>query len=457
MSRLTAIGLVALLVVACAAPTPVPTPSATTSVMPASAQSAAASARASSAASAGPSIAPAPTASGDPRVTGWREDIGVLVDKIEQMHPDIEQQVPLADLESAANDLSLRVPELTDDQVMVGIVSITTLVSRKGCDAHTGAYVWGDGSTYPVDSMPLRLWLFGDDVYVVDALPPYVGLVGQRIDEIAGRATADVVGLVEPIVPRDNDQTVRLLMPRFLLIPQILRGLGLAVGASVTVRTTAADGTTADTQVTPVSMSEYNAWAGPYGLHLPADPGVLYLSRMDERLWWQPLPDGSLYVQYNEMQPAPFDDLGTALNAPPVKSVVLDLRHNFGGEVYILDKVSAIFDAWLAADPTHHLEIATARNTFSAGSLLVAQLAAHANVDVSGEAMGGCPTGWGNNRDFMLRYSGLRVSVSTTFEIGASATDQRPTIEPNLPAELTFADWLAKRDPILEPHSGADQ
>ena len=62
-----------------------------------------------------------------------------------------------------------RVPTLTDDELLVAVVGLAASVSRKGCDAHTGAYIWGGGS-YPLQSLPLRLWLFGDDVYVVDAL-----------------------------------------------------------------------------------------------------------------------------------------------------------------------------------------------------------------------------------------------------------------------------------------------
>jgi hypothetical protein len=400
--------------------------------------------------SAEPTSSAQPTATRDVRDQSWRDDIAQLTDKIERLHPDLDRQIAAADLETAASDLSERVTSLTDDQVLVGIMRIVALVSRKGCDAHTGAFVWGSG-TYSVDSLPLRLWLFGDDVYVVDALPPYRSLVGKSISAIGGTPIANVLDLVEPIVPRDNDQTVRLLMPRFLLIPQILRGVGVAAGPTVTVQTSDESGATVDTDVAPVAMSAYNDWAGAYGLHLPADPEVLYLSRMDDVLWWQRLPDEALYVQYNEMQSADFADLQSAIDEPDVHSVVLDLRHNFGGEIYVVDRLSSMLDAWLAG-PHHELEVATGRNTFSAASILTARLASDAHVSVSGEPMGGCPTGWGDSTEFWLPNSGIQVSVSTTFEVGASATDGRATIVPDIPAELTFQDWQAKLDPVLAPH-----
>ena len=63
-------------------------------------------------------------------------------------------------------------PDASDDELLVGVMRIVAMVSAHGCDGHLGAFVWGTGS-YPVDSLPLRLWLFDDGVYIVDALPPY--------------------------------------------------------------------------------------------------------------------------------------------------------------------------------------------------------------------------------------------------------------------------------------------
>jgi hypothetical protein len=394
---------------------------------------------------------PTADASADPRTAGWRADIDQLIDGLKARHPNIESQVALSDLEQAATSLAERVPTATDDELMVGIMGIVAMVSAKGCDAHTGAYVWGGGS-YPITSMPLRLWLFGSEVYIVDALPPYQGLIGQRITSVDGVDIDDLMTLIDPIVPRDNSQTVRLLMPRFLLIPQILRGLGIQGDADLVVRTQEGSNTFTNS-ITPIPMADYNAWAGGYGLHLPADPDVPYLSRIDELLWSQKLPDGSLYVQYNRVESTSLADLQTALEDPTVDRVVLDLRHNYGGEVSVMETMVSIFRGWADVSQDHRLAIATGRNTFSAGSLMVAKLQDQSDAEIVGEAMGGCPSGWGNNRDFELGYSGIPISVSTTFETGAAADDSRPTIEPDTPLGITFQDWQQKVDPLFEAHT----
>ena len=345
----------------------------------------------------------------------------------------------------------------TDDELLVGVLRIVAMVSASGCDAHTGAYVWGSG-TYPVDSLPLRLWLFakddetGDEVVVVDALAPYAAMVGSRIDTIDGHPIADVLAAIAPIVPRDNDQTIRLLTPRFLLIPQVLRGLGLAGAGSISIALTRTDGSTQTIDVDPIPMADYNAWAGPYGLHLPANPRTLYLSRIDDLLWWQTLRDGeTLYVQDNRIDPVPaaqLDQLTAALHEPGVARVVLDVRHNYGGELSALDPVVRLFEDPAVAQPDR-LFVITGRNTFSGGSLLVARLDHDTPAQIIGEPMGGCPTFFSDPSDLVLPNTGITVGVADDVAIGVDPNDQRRTIEPDVAAVLSREDWAAGIDPAL--------
>ena len=403
-------------------------------------------------ASAGPAATATPAPTRD-RVAGWRSDLAMLVPGMDRLHPDLGHGTPVSDLRAAVDALTAEVADLTDDQLLVGVLHAVALVSAKGCDAHTGAFVWGTG-TYPVDSLPLRLWLFGDDVVIVGALAPYDGLVGLRIETIGDTPIADVVAALDPIIPRDNEQTVRLLAPRYLLIPQVLRGLGVVAPdqGAISLGLVSGDGDRTTEEVAPISMADYNAWAGPYGLHLPANPSVEYLSRIDDALWWQVQPDGeTLLVQYNRVDRLPLattSDLRTALHGPNVARVVLDLRHNYGGEVSALDPMLDMFED-PAIDQPGRLYLITGRNTFSAASLLVARLDARTEATIVGEPMGGCPTAYGNSSDLTLPFSGIVVSVSGMLEIGVSAGDTRATIEPDIPAILTWDEWADGSDPAL--------
>lgn len=407
-----------------------------------------------------PGMTPSPAGSPTPspistedRNAGWAADLAALVPGMDALHPDLTHAVPRDVLDGAVAALADEIGISSDDRLMVGVLRIVAMVGGPaGCEGHTGVFPWGSG-TFPVDSLPLRLWLFDGDVVIVDALPPYEGLVGSRIDTVEGRPMAEVIDTVGPVIPRDNEQTVRLLLPRYLLMPQVLHGLGVADVGPIALGVSAPDGGTSVEVVEPIPMATYNDWAGPYGLHLPEDEAVLSLSRIDDLLWWEVLPDAAtLYVQLNRIEAVPsaqLAELRAAAQEPDIERVVVDLRHNVGGEVSAIGPVLELLSD-PAIDRPGELFVITGRNTFSAASMLVARLDDGTAARIVGEPMGGCPTLYGNARPLELPFSGLEVSVATELSVGVRADDPRLTIEPDVSAVLTREDWADGRDAALE-------
>jgi hypothetical protein len=385
------------------------------------------------------------------RTTGWQADIAALVPGMDRLHPDLFHGVSKADLDGAAAALAATVPTATDDELMTGVLRIVAMVgSPATCDGHTGAFIWGSG-TYPVESLPLRIWFFDDDAVIVDALPPYQDLVGSTIEAIGDHPMPEVLGALEPLVPRDNLMTIRLVTPRLLLIPEVLRGLGLADAGAIPLSARVGNDLVVTRDVDPIPMAEYNAWAGPYGLHLPANPSAPWLAGIDDALWWDVLDDNrTLFVQYNRvdrLDSGIIGDLRAALRDPAIQRVILDIRHNFGGELSALDPIVSAFDD-PAVDQPGKLFVAIGRNTFSAGSILAARLERATAATFVGEPTGGCPTLWGNSEDFLLPYSGIAVSVATERSVGVDANDQRTTIEPDVIAPVTLEEWREGIDPV---------
>jgi hypothetical protein len=402
------------------------------------------------------SIAGSPTASSSPgigagdRVAGWASDLDLLLPGIEMIHPDPYHSTPKPQLVAAIAALKESVAQATDDELMIGLLRIVAQLSASGRDGHTGAFIWGTDSAYPVHSLPLRLWFFADGLYVVDALPPYENLIGSRVDGIAGRPVEEVQAAIEPLVPRDNDETVVLLTPRFLLIPEVLHGLGI-IGQVGPVELTLADQDAA-VAVEPIAMVDYNAWAGPYGLHLPDDPDVLYLSRTDDVLWWTMLEEShDLYVQYNRVEDLDTDLLGELRDAAArdgVDRVIVDIRHNFGGQTFAYPPLLEVLkDERIGSKP---LFVITGRNTFSAASLFAAEIDRETDATFVGEPMGGSPNLFGNPGSVALPFSGLTVTVAGEYFVRSTPDDRRLTIKPDIPVALRAQDYFAHRDPSLE-------
>jgi len=127
---------------------------------------------------------------------------------------------------------------------------------------------------------------------------------------------------------------------------------------------------------------------------------------------------------------------------------VLDLRHNYGGELHALDPIVALFQD-PAFDEPGRLFVATGRNTFSGGSLLVARLQRDTDAEIVGEPMGGCPTFWSDPATLALPWSRISVGVADDVAIGVDPNDTRHGILPDSSAELTIDDWVAGNDPVL--------
>jgi hypothetical protein len=273
------------------------------------------------------------------------------------------------------------------------------------------------------------------------------------VEAIDGHPIADVRTALDPLIPRDNDQTVRLLTPRFLLMPQVLRGLGLAEAGPVPLTIAMPGNGPRVVDVAPISMRDYNVWAGVYGLHLPGDPDVRWLSRIGDALWWEMLPDDeTLYVQHNRvdrLSASTYADLGDALRADGVERTILDLRHNFGGEVQGIDPVLQAFDG-SPVDRPDALFVLTGRNTFSAASMFAARLERDTEATFVGEPTGGCPTVYGDSEAVRLRWTGIEASIASEVSVGVDPDDPRTTIDVDAPAEPTLEDWLGGRDPAID-------
>ena len=90
------------------------------------------------------------------------------------------------------------------------------------------------------------------------------------------------------------------------------------------------------------------------------------------------------------------------------------------------------------------------RLTFSAAANFATDLEQTSAATFAGEAMGGSPNLYGDAREVALPYGGQSVSIATRYWQRSTADDRRITIEPEIGATLSSADYFAGRDPVLQ-------
>ena len=412
-----------------------------------------------------PTASPAPTATAaaptsspvvdDPRTLGWQTDLHTLISAREAVHPNPWFGIPRDEYVAAVESVVAQVPDLDDDQLLVEIARLAAMPTWMGRDGHGGIFPWVE-TGLDLHAYPLRLYWFSDGLFVVDALPPYEHLVGSRVDEIAGHAIADVQAAVEPLLPRDNDQNLISLSPRLLVMPEILRGLGLvedATAATDFVLTT--DDESSAVPIDPVTLEDFRAWhTGFHALGPPIRPnGPLWLQNVERSAWWEVIPGTSTaYVGYNLVDGQSYivaSQLSSAMDAGEFDRLVVDLRHNPGGD-------NTTYGAFLslvqraAEELPGGVAMAIGRVTFSAAGNFSSEIERTTDAVFVGEDLGASPNLYGDTVTTTLSHSGLSFRVAARYWEKSTADDPRITIEPDIEVLLSSADYFADRDPVLE-------
>jgi C-terminal processing protease CtpA/Prc len=186
---------------------------------------------------------------------------------------------------------------------------------------------------------------------------------------------------------------------------------------------------------------------------LPRRPEPAYLARRTEPSWTALLADGRVaYAAYNVTLGDTFalaEQLLEWARRPGVERVVLDLRHNPGGDVATY---APLLDALQSPeiDRPGRLYVLVSRATFSAAQILCSELEQTTEAVFVGEPTGGSPNLYGDPSPQALPVTGWNFHAASIHWERPVPGDRRLTLEPDVRVPLTAADFFAGRDPVLE-------
>ncbi len=398
-----------------------------------------------------PPVTPPPTATLAPATPAATAagDLDNLLVQLEQTHPEPFHGISREEWVGELEALKVALPGLTPFEAQVELQRVVTLLSLNGRDGHQFALPLDDAP-----ALPIATYEFVEGVFITDALAPHKDLVGRQIVALNGRAIEDVLAALEPLIPRDGPATVPAFRPIYFPRTSVLTGLGLIDGGPVpiTVRDSGGEEMTVDLE--PVPFGAYAALVGNTGVGLPPN-GTLYLRDPGEVFWWQELPESnSLYVRYRQIGTIQSDEIAAVedlIAAARVEQVIVDLRQNPGGDNNRYVQFLFVLRDYATAHPGR-LVVLTDRRTFSAASNLSTEIEQQTDATFAGEPMGGGLNFWTDDRQVqLLNYPvPMWVGVSTRYWQKSTPDDPRLTIEPDMPFEVTAADYFAGVDPVME-------
>lgn len=401
-----------------------------------------------------PAAAPAPA---ELTAEQWREDLHFMVAEMERRHRNLYHSVSREAFAAAVADLDRRIPRLQRNQIIVGFMRLAAMIG----DGHTRVDPRKD-ARFAFPSLPLRLYLFEDGLYVRAASPEQAGLVGARIEAIGGVPVEEAIRQVGALVSRDNDIGPRLFVPLYLNMPDILHALGLSDNRGRAKLRLSRGGRVWDAEVRAGAVEPL--WPPDTDISLMTPEGWVDARRTPRPPLWLEAPldyhrlvdlpgQRALYTQLNMVTNVEGQTLtqfgqriGERARAANPRAIILDLRLNLGGNGSLRN--GFVRELIRAEDEDTQLFVLTWRGTFSASQFILDDLDRLSNAVFIGEPASSKPSSYGDAYRMPLPNSGITVRSSIAWWQEGQNFDPWTWVE--ISAPLTFADYVTGRDPALE-------
>jgi tetratricopeptide (TPR) repeat protein len=388
------------------------------------------------------------------RIEGLRFDIDYLVEEARRMHAGPARPAHSPRFEAAARDLWRAVPEISDAEFLAGAMKLLAILN----DGHSAIY--GPDPDTPLQIagkfLPLKFYWFAEGVYIVDGTGSDADLAGFRVLKFGDLPVEDVLARLSEYRGVDNPMTWKWMGPQFYLGQfQMLQLVG-AKTASENVRLTLED------RDGRVDEYEFTGIDRPQQRKLRPSPAAsgnvpMYLAKVDTSYWMKPLPENrALYAQFNQVRND--DDVSIAefadsmlekLAGENATALIIDVRHNNGGNNYLLRPLIRAMVAFEQRAPGNQIYIISGRNTFSAAQNFLNRAEQWTDAIFVGEPAASKPNFVGEETNLLLPYSRLRGSISTRFWQDSSPGDDRQWIIPAIPVEPAAKDYFANHDAAL--------
>ena len=384
---------------------------------------------------------------------GAAEDIRTLAREIGRVHPRPFHTIAADAFRREVDALAERAPSLDRDQLLVGVMRLVALLGER--DGHSGLFPL-DEHDRRLNLYPLRLYAFADGTYVVGSAGVR-GVVGARLVAIEGQALADVEAKVAPLVPRDNEHSLRARVAQYVLTAEVLHGLGITATAGRATFTLEQGGTRREVALAPMPAERYSEsfadlWHPMVPQSLPQRAAPLSLRHRNDGQWLGTTNAGrTLYLGYSVTlgNTAPLArQLVRRARSAKIRRVVVDLRHNPGGDVATYAPILGALRSRTVNRPGR-LVVLVGRGTFSAATLLAEDLERTTRAVFVGEPTGGSPNLYGDPTPIDLPSLGWRVNIATRWWRNGPADDPRLALDPRVRVPLSSSSFFGNRDPVL--------
>ncbi|WP_236336590.1 S41 family peptidase [Paenibacillus auburnensis] len=371
----------------------------------------------------------------------WKPDLQLVKQEMRQ------KEVSLATNSGRAAAFSSKIDEMigrlpdydNDDQVKI---DLSQAIASLG-QVHTNLGLAEE------KVLPFRLYMWQGRLYVTDTITGYSEVLYTELTEINSQPVRSIIAQLTDVISRDNEQGLLLNIPRYIIRPSILHGLGVIEDKNeISLTFKQEDGTDIQKSVQPVSQNDSTLnLISPY-----KDTLLSSINSKRNYSFTNLSAEQTLYVAYNSCEEDPeytikrfVQDIKTSQKASPVQKVIVDLRANSGGNSSVIHPLMTS----LLQDPVlkNHVLVLIGRGTASSAMLNAYEFRENLQAKLLGEPTNGDPNKPGEVQFLQLPETGLTVTYSTNeFHFSATTDD---ALMPDIPVDYTISDYREGIDPVL--------
>lgn len=385
------------------------------------------------------------------REASWVSDIDYLKERIQELHYNPYHSMSKTDLDHKILSLKSEINSLTDKEIVVELMKI---IGSLG-NGHN-LIIATSPNKGALKKLPVQFYQFSDGLFIVGADTGFEKWIGYEVEFIENTTAEEALQKTNVVNARDNDMQTLWLAPYYLALPDVLKGVGIAESSNE-VSLTLKDSSEKSQKVImhPVSWNFYDFPKIP---KLKDKEQPLFLSKTEDPYWYTLITESkSVYVQFNVVTQKETQsleafniELRRQISKSKVQYLILDLRHNHGGNGSILPSMLKTVINFELMHPEGNVFVLMGRETFSAAQNLLTDITKYTNAILVGEPSGSRPNHIGEAGWFKLPHSGLMGLISTQFHQTSKAEDHRKWIAPRIPVSMSSTDYFNGNDKALD-------
>lgn len=381
---------------------------------------------------------------GPEEVASWRADLDVYEETLEANHIDLFNTVSRKTFSRELAALRDELDKMDEEEIVVALMALT----RKIGDGHSAIPLWGT----PYKRFPFEVTIVGDEVVLTGTSAEHASLLGARLVSINNAPSAKVIASVSKIAPFvENGQSMVVRTGMYMLVSELLTGLGFTEDDGEAMLEFEKDGRRLSIATAPIDKA---AFADAIISRLDYRKGYATepFFKVNDEFWASSANDGeTIYIRFDAYpSEAEIDEMGMALlgyiGEHASKNLIIDLRENFGGDLYLGLKLAAYLNTADSIDWKNGVYALIGAKTFSAAMSNSAQYRQLLNARLIGEPTGGRPCGYQDMGQFNLPNSGLLVTYSKR----RFCIEEGEAVIPDIVVPMTKADYIALHDAALE-------